>query len=101
MFPDSTIARKFTLSPAKVAHTIVHGLAPYFADNLLQSLQECMFFIACFDEALIKIAQRGQTDIVIRFWDNGSNMVVTRYLTSVFLGHAAAKVHRRSYRTEL
>ena len=30
-------------------------------------------------------------DIVVRFWDNGSNMVATRYLTSVFLGHATAK----------
>ena len=30
-------------------------------------------------------------DIIVRFWDNGNNMVVTRYLTSVFLGHATAK----------
>src|SRR5207245_11030753 len=85
------IASKFTLSYTKVAYTIVHGLAPYFADNLLHSLQECTFFVACFDEALNKIAQRGQMDIVIRLWDNGSNRVVTRYLTSVFLGHATAK----------
>ena len=91
MFPDSAIAKKFILSPAKVAYTIVHGLAPYFSENLLQSLQDCTFFVACFDEALNKIAQRGQMDIVVRFWDNDSNMVATRYLTSAFLGHATAK----------
>jgi len=91
MFPDSDIARKFTLSPAKVAYTIVHGLAPYFSDNLQKSLQDCTFVVVCFDEALNKIAQRGQMDIVVRFWDDCGNIVVTRYLTSVFLGHATAK----------
>ena len=30
-------------------------------------------------------------NIIIRFWDNGSSMVVTRYLTSVFLGHTTSK----------
>ena len=48
MFPDSTIARKFILAPTKVAYTIVHGLAPYFADNLLQSLRECTFCCCLF-----------------------------------------------------
>jgi hypothetical protein len=91
MFPDSAIARKFTLSPAKVAYTIVHGLAPYFSDNLLQALQECTYFVACFDEALNKVAQRGQMDIIIRFWDNSCDKVATRYFKSVFLGHATAK----------
>src|SRR5664279_3244476 len=87
MFPDSAIAKQFTLSPAKVAYTIVHGLAPYFADELVTSINECSFFVACFDEALNKIAQKGQMDVVIRFWENKSNTVATRYLTSDFLGH--------------
>jgi len=90
MFPDSAIAKKFTLSPAKVAYTIVHGLAPYFSENLMEALQDCTYFVACFDEALNKIAQRGQMDIAIRFWDNSCDKVATRYLTSVFLGHSAA-----------
>jgi len=47
--------------------------------------------VACFDEALNKVAQKGQMDIVIRFWDTATNQVSTRYLTSVFLGHATAK----------
>jgi hypothetical protein len=91
MFPDSAIAKQFTLSAAKVAYTIVHGLAPYFAEKLVSSINECAFYVACFDEALNKIAQRGKMDIVIRYWDRESNMVATRYLTSVFLGHASAR----------
>ena len=91
MFPDSAIEKQFTLSPAKVAYTIVHGLAPYFAEKLVSSINECAFYVACFDEALNKIAQKGQMDIVIRYWDRESNMVATRYLTSVFLGHASAR----------
>ena len=33
IFPDSAIANKSALSPAKVAYTIVHGLAPYFEEE--------------------------------------------------------------------
>ena len=91
MFPDSSIAASFALSPAKAAYTIVHGLAPYFSEALVLALQECPFFVACFDEALNKVAQKGQMDIVIRFWDCSVKQVSTRYLTSVFLGHAMAK----------
>ena len=91
MFPDSGIAQKFTLSPAKLAYTIVHGIAPYFSEQLLQSIQECPYFVACFDEALNAVAQKGQMDIVIRFWDGSTNLVATRYLMSVLLGHATAK----------
>jgi len=60
MFPDSSIAASFALSPAKAAYTIVHGLAPYFSEALVLALQECPFFVACFDEALNKVAQKGQ-----------------------------------------
>jgi hypothetical protein len=91
MFPDSAIAKKFALSPAKVAYTIVHGLAPYFSTELTKAIQESSSFVACFDEALNKVAQKGQMDIVVRFWDSSRNQVMTRYLTSVFLGHASAK----------
>jgi hypothetical protein len=43
MFSDSSIAQKFALSPAKVAYTIVHGIAPYFSEQLVSAIQECPF----------------------------------------------------------
>ena len=33
----------------------------------------------------------GQMDVHVKFWDNSVGRVVTRYLGSQFLGHAAAK----------
>ena len=42
------------------------------------------------DKALNTVAQRSQMDIVVRFWDGFSNQADTRYLKSVFLGHARA-----------
>ena len=43
IFLDSSIAQKFALSPAKVAYTIVHGIAPYFSGQLVSAIQECPF----------------------------------------------------------
>ena len=44
----------------------------------------------CFDEALNHVVQRGQMDLVVRFWDVHSSQVSSGYLTSLFLGHATA-----------
>ena len=85
----------------KVAYTIVYGLAPYFQSALLDTVKECDVYVACFDEALNKIAQRGQMDIVVRFWDLSKNVVSTRYLNSVFLRHATAKDLEQKFREGL
>ena len=53
-------------------------------------MNKCNVYVACFDEALNKISQRGQMDIVVRFWDASRNVVSTSYLNSTFLGHATA-----------
>jgi hypothetical protein len=92
MFPDSQIAQKFTLGAAKVAYSIVYGLAPYFKSVLTDMVSECGFYVVCFDAALNQIAQRGQMDIYIRFWNSSTNEVNTRFLSSVFYGHATAAV---------
>jgi hypothetical protein len=55
MFPDSDIVKHFTLSTPKVTYTIAHGIAPYFAEKLVSSINDCPSFVACFDEALKKI----------------------------------------------
>src|SRR6267154_5397540 len=87
---DSEVAQKFTMSKTKAAYSIVHGLAPYFKEKLDEEITKCPIFVACFDEAFNRIAQRGQMDIMIRYWSEDNNQVSTRYLTSVFLGHATA-----------
>jgi len=91
MFPDSAIAHKFMLSKTKAAYSIVHGLAPYFRGRLEEDIKKSPVFVACFDEALNRVAQRSQMDIVIRYWSEEAQQVQSRYFTSVFLGHATAK----------
>ena len=75
IFPDSSIAQNFLCLLQKVAYTIVHGLASYFCEQLLTEVQDSQFFVTCFDEALNKVAQKGQMDIVIRFWDDTANQM--------------------------
>ena len=70
MFPDSSIAAKFSMSKTKAAYKIVHGLAPYFKETLEHDIQKCAAYVVFFDEALNKIGQRGQVDILIRYWEH-------------------------------
>ena len=90
MFTDSEIARKLSLGKTKVPYVVVHGLAPYFHDNTAKVLNDCNYFVACFEEALNYVVQRGQMDVHIRFWDETQRKDATRYFASAFLGHARA-----------
>ena len=68
----------------------VHGLAPYFQRQLVNKIQQCEHIVVGFDESLNKVAQRQQMDLNVRFWNNETNEVETRYLTSEFLGRSSA-----------
>lgn len=92
MFCDSKIAEKICLSPAKAAYIIHFGLAPYFKAELDASIMETNEYVICFDEALNKIAQMGQMDILIRFFNSKTHLVQTHYYNSVFLKHASAEI---------
>ena len=48
-------------------------------------------FVLCIDEALNRVAQKGQMDIIIHYWPEESPEVKVRYLTFVFLGHSTAE----------
>ena len=90
MFPDSNIARSMSVGSTKIAYMVTYGTAPYFQSQLAKSTESCTEYVVCFDEALNKVIQRGQMDIVVRFWDNDLKQVSSRYLNSVFLGHSRA-----------
>jgi len=57
---------------------------------MLTTLGQCKHFVLAFDESLNKITQSGQMDVHIRYWDEVSERVMTRYVGSQFLGHATA-----------
>ncbi|KAH8019423.1 hypothetical protein HPB51_019396 [Rhipicephalus microplus] len=90
MFPTSEVAAKVQLGKDKVGYTICHGIAPYFRNMLLSSLVNVPYLVVCFDEALNKVTQKQQMDVLIRYWDAADDSVKTRYLTSCFMGHTCA-----------
>ena len=90
MFPDSKVAEKFSLGRTKASYIINYGLAKFFAQELKDKLKSTESFVICFDESLNRVVQRGQMDLVVRYFDDAANQVIKKYLTSVFLGCATA-----------
>ena len=91
MFIDSEIAKSFQLSKTKCGYLINYGLAPYFKDVLLKSINSSEFFVLSYDESLNKVLQEDQMDVHFRFWDNDANEVSTRFYDSHFLKRANAE----------
>ena len=69
MFPDSSIAQKFTFGKTKAGHNITHGLAPYFHDLVDNSVLQSDHIVACLDESLNEVVQKCQMDLCIGYWD--------------------------------
>ncbi|KAE8749481.1 hypothetical protein FOCC_FOCC003747 [Frankliniella occidentalis] len=91
MFSDSEIAKKMQLQKDKVGYLVVYGLAPFFRKQLLETYSVCDHITVGFDEALNDFSTKKQMDLVTRFWDPVTDLVSTRYLSSVFLQKATAK----------
>lgn len=90
MFFDSEIAKSMKLQRTKMSYTLVYGIAPYFHDQLREECDEADHIVLGFDESLNKVVQKGQMDIVIRYWNSEKEEVATRYFNSAFMGHATA-----------
>lgn len=90
MFPDSVIARRFSCSERKMAYLCHFGLAPHFQKLMYEEFTKLSHFTLLFDETLNRTNQQKQLDLHIRYWDAKEEKVNTRYLTSVFMGHATA-----------
>jgi len=39
----------------------------------------CPFYAVAFDESLNKVDQKGQMDIIVRFWNDGNQEVATLF----------------------
>ena len=90
MFPDSDIAKKFAYGATKIKYLSVFGLAPYYEQKLLTTLDEVPYYSISFDESFNRITKNEQMDFCIRYWDAEIQQVVDHYLTSKFIGHATA-----------
>ena len=89
MFLDSKIAHSFSLSRAKCNYILNFGLAPFIKTIFWIEIKKSPCPTTIFDERLNKKLQRGQMDILIRFWEEDKK-VDTRYFDSLFLDGATA-----------
>ena len=90
MFADSTIAKQLACGEKKCAYLACFGVALFFQQQLLDEIKKLESFVLLFDESLNKVTQSKQLDLHIRFWDTKCWSVQTRYVTSLFMGHATA-----------
>ena len=87
IFPDSNIAQGMSCGP-KNSYLITFGIAPYFKQLLIDDLK-APCFVVLFDESLNTALHQEQMDFSVRYLKNYH--VVTRYLSSTFLGHTTSE----------
>lgn len=90
MFPDSEVAKSFSCGEKKCAYVTCYGLRPFFQSSLQREIENSDYYVVLFDESGNEFLQQKQMDVHVRCW-NSSHKVETRYLTSVFMGHATAE----------
>ena len=90
MFPDSQVAKQFSMSRQKASYVLQDGLGPLLSKWLVTSINASEgAFTLMFDETTT-LQNRKQMDLLVRFWDEKQNLVTTRYLTSLFFARATA-----------
>ena len=67
MFPDSDIVKRLQCGCTKVAYVAHFGLTPYFHELMLL---DSSYISLSFDEFSNSSVQKGQMDIIIRFWED-------------------------------
>ena len=90
-FLDSDIAQHMQISSTKVSYLIVHGLAPYFRTHFMNELKDGIGYLTIyFDETTTRQVKK-QMDLHVDYWSPTFKKVVSLYVDSTFLGHAAAE----------
>ena len=85
MFPDSDVAKAFTLGKTKCRYIMLYGIAPKFKQKLIFDLNSSPFCSVTFNESMNSELQICQMDVGIQFWNNDWGLVETHYCDSQFL----------------
>ena len=88
---------KFTFGKTTASFNITHGLAHYFQDLVYNSVLQSDHIVACFDESLNEVVQKGQMDPYVCHWDANKSQTATRYFDSSFFGHVTANNLQSSF----
>ena len=88
MFPDSEIAKSFSLGHTKASYIIGEGMLPYFTEVFVNDLKKSdLPFSVHFDETTTSQVKK-QMDITLRYWSQKHEEVWSLFYTSLFFGHA-------------
>lgn len=91
MFPDSTIATKFSCGPCKLSYLISEATGPHFHERILNDVkQSASSFTIAYDE-LINAKIKKQLDLKIRYWSSNEGIVKVNHLSTFLMGRATAK----------
>ena len=97
MFPDSPMAKQFSCGANKMSYLASFGIAPFFTEELYDSLSNAHYYSVSFDESLNTTTKNEQLDVAVRYFDVESSRTVDRYLNSQFLGHSTAENLLKSF----
>ena len=90
MFPDSKISQKFSMSKDKASYVFRDGLRPLLGEKICQAVQKSEgAFTVMFDETTMALVKK-QMDLLLTYWDEDAEEVVTKDLDSLFFGRATA-----------
>ena len=90
MFTEGPTAANFTMCRTKASYLISDGIGPLLATEIGESILKSKGgFTLLFDETTT-LQTRKQMDILIRYWSEKDNLVVTKYVTSFFFKRAPA-----------
>ena len=99
MFPNSNVAKQFSMAQTKLSYVICYGLAPCYKNEISLSPSSCIklhFFV--FDKAFNSVSNLKQLDVHVSYFDNQRNLVCQRYFDSQFLGHVTAQDQLASFK---
>ena len=89
MFPDSEIAKKYSMSKTKVNYVIKYGLSPHVKELYINDFEGTPFVFK-FDETTT-IQTKKQYDGYVQYWSTEQNLITTVYCGSLFVSHCTAK----------
>ena len=92
MFSYTLIAENFGISKTKCSHLINHGFAVYFKEKLVKTVKYLACLVISYDKILNKILQEEQMDLSVRFWDDKSGKMITKYFDSQFLSRLSGNL---------
>ena len=81
--------------PTNLSYLICFGIAPFFKQQLLADLKKALCFVISFDESFNQELQKEQMEFIVRYFNKSK--VVSRYLTSSFLGYTRAEDLKRNF----